>query len=140
MFELRQPSSRRRQRTCRRRRWRHEGGEALVADQVVVRETKLLQRGPPPQGWREGHQPRVADGDVAQMQGLEPRQGASAQGGGERREAPVLPTCMVLRSRKVTAGSDPAPSFSTSRCTPSAGPADHPVQRVNSSAVALKGW
>eukprot|EP00964_Phaeocystis_antarctica_P152997 scaffold121057_cov63-Phaeocystis_antarctica.AAC.2 len=33
-LELRQPSSRRRQRTCRRRR-RHEGGEALVAERVA---------------------------------------------------------------------------------------------------------
>ena len=52
LFELRQPSSRRRQRTCRRRRWRHEGGEALVAERVV-REVESLQRGQPPQGRRE---------------------------------------------------------------------------------------
>ena len=52
LFKLRQPSSRRRQRTCRRRRWRHEGGEALVAERVV-REVESLQRGQPPQGRRE---------------------------------------------------------------------------------------
>eukprot|EP00964_Phaeocystis_antarctica_P035844 scaffold20494_cov69-Phaeocystis_antarctica.AAC.5 len=80
MVELRQHSSRR-QRTCRQ--WRHEGGDALVAEWVAS-ETELLQRGPPPQGRREGHQPRVTDGGVAQMEALEPRQGASAQGGSER--------------------------------------------------------
>eukprot|EP00964_Phaeocystis_antarctica_P097291 scaffold63449_cov66-Phaeocystis_antarctica.AAC.2 len=93
-LELLQPSSRRRRRTCRRRRRtcrrrrRHEGGEALVAERVAP-ETEVLQRGPPPQGRREGHQPRVADGGVAQVEGLESRQGASAQGGGERRGACV---------------------------------------------------
>eukprot|EP00964_Phaeocystis_antarctica_P015011 scaffold8284_cov50-Phaeocystis_antarctica.AAC.1 len=85
-LELLQPSRRRRRRTCRRRR--HEGGEALVAERVAL-EFKLLQRGPPPQGRREGHQPRVADSGVVQFEGLEPRQGASAQGGGERRGACV---------------------------------------------------
>eukprot|EP00964_Phaeocystis_antarctica_P108736 scaffold73267_cov67-Phaeocystis_antarctica.AAC.2 len=61
--ELRQPSSRRRQHTCRRRR-RHEGGEALVADWVAV-EIEMHQRGQLPQGRREGHQPSVADGGAA---------------------------------------------------------------------------
>eukprot|EP00964_Phaeocystis_antarctica_P053282 scaffold31266_cov60-Phaeocystis_antarctica.AAC.1 len=46
-------------------------------------------RGQLPQGRREGHQPRVADGGVDQTEDLEPRQGASAQGGGERRGADV---------------------------------------------------
>ena len=64
-LELRQHPSRRRQCTCRRWRRRHEGGEALVAERVAA-ETELLQRGPPPQGRREGHQPRVADGGVGQ--------------------------------------------------------------------------
>eukprot|EP00964_Phaeocystis_antarctica_P104677 scaffold69793_cov55-Phaeocystis_antarctica.AAC.1 len=71
---------------CRRRR--HEGGEALVAERVAA-ETEILQRGQPPQGRREGHQPRVADGGVVQREGLEPRQGASAQGGGQCRGACV---------------------------------------------------
>ena len=35
LLELLQPSSRRRRRACRRRR-RHEGGEALVAEWVVI--------------------------------------------------------------------------------------------------------
>jgi hypothetical protein len=74
-LELLQHSSRRRQRTCRRRR-RHEGSEALVAERVLM-EIETLQRGPPPQGRREGHQPRVADGGVAQPEVREPRQGAS---------------------------------------------------------------
>eukprot|EP00964_Phaeocystis_antarctica_P082094 scaffold51448_cov64-Phaeocystis_antarctica.AAC.10 len=86
-LELRQPCSRRRQRTCRRRR-RHEGGEALVAERIVA-EVELLQSGQPPQGQREGQQPRVTDGGVAQVEALEPRQGASAQGGSERRGAGV---------------------------------------------------
>eukprot|EP00964_Phaeocystis_antarctica_P018554 scaffold10246_cov63-Phaeocystis_antarctica.AAC.3 len=87
--ELRQHSSRRRQRTCRRWRWRrHEGGDALVTKQVV-REFESLQRGPPPQGRREGHQPRVADGGAVQIEILEPRHGASVQGVGERRGAVV---------------------------------------------------
>eukprot|EP00964_Phaeocystis_antarctica_P111957 scaffold76200_cov63-Phaeocystis_antarctica.AAC.8 len=86
-LELRQPSRRRRRRTCRRRR-RHEGGEALVAERVA-NETETLQRGPPPQGRREGHQPRVADGGVGEQESLEPRQGAPAQGDGERRGACV---------------------------------------------------
>jgi hypothetical protein len=85
LLELRQHSSRR---TCRRRRWCHEGGEALVAEWVAA-ETETLQRGPPPQGRREGHQPRVTDGGAAQPEDLEPRQGASAQGGSERRGACV---------------------------------------------------
>eukprot|EP00964_Phaeocystis_antarctica_P146537 scaffold112850_cov66-Phaeocystis_antarctica.AAC.1 len=88
-LELRQHSSRRRRRTCRRRRRRcHEGGKALVAKQVVL-ETEILQRGPPPQGRREGHQPRVTDGGIVQFEDLEPRQGASVQGGGELRGASV---------------------------------------------------
>eukprot|EP00964_Phaeocystis_antarctica_P030457 scaffold17209_cov68-Phaeocystis_antarctica.AAC.1 len=85
-LELRQHSSRRRQRTGRRRR--HEGSEALVAERVAI-EIKTIQRGPPPQGRREGHQTRVADGGEVQMESLEPREGASAQGGGERRGACV---------------------------------------------------
>eukprot|EP00964_Phaeocystis_antarctica_P116261 scaffold80203_cov73-Phaeocystis_antarctica.AAC.9 len=84
LVELRQPS---RQPSSRRRR-RHEGGEALVTERVAW-EIEMLQRGPPPQGRSEGHQPRVADGGAAQPEGLEPRQGASAQGGGERRGACV---------------------------------------------------
>eukprot|EP00964_Phaeocystis_antarctica_P160322 scaffold131851_cov75-Phaeocystis_antarctica.AAC.1 len=82
--ELLQASSRRRQRACSRRR--HEGGEGLVAKRIR-REVETLQRGQPPQGWREGHQRRVTDGGVSQLKGSEPRQGASAQGGGERRGA-----------------------------------------------------
>eukprot|EP00964_Phaeocystis_antarctica_P102835 scaffold68144_cov73-Phaeocystis_antarctica.AAC.1 len=85
--ELRQHTSRRRQRTCRRRR-RHEGGEALVAERVAT-EIESLQRGPPAQGRREGHQSRVADTGVGQLEALEPWQGASSQGGGERRGACV---------------------------------------------------
>eukprot|EP00964_Phaeocystis_antarctica_P095276 scaffold61782_cov78-Phaeocystis_antarctica.AAC.3 len=46
---------------------------------------ELLQGGQPPQGWREGHQPRVADGGDVQTEVLEPRHGAPAQGGGEGR-------------------------------------------------------
>jgi hypothetical protein len=61
--ELRQHSRRRRQRTCRRRRRSHEGGEALLSERVA-HETENLQRGQPPQGRREGHQPRVADSGV----------------------------------------------------------------------------
>jgi len=79
--ELRQRFSLRRRRICRRRR--HERGEALVAEWVVS-ELKPLQRGPPPQGRREGHQTRVADGGGVQIEYLEPRQGASVQGGRER--------------------------------------------------------
>ena len=63
-LELRQHSSRR---TCRRRRRRHEGGEALVAERVAM-ENETLQRGPPPQGRRQGPQPRVADGGVVQSE------------------------------------------------------------------------
>eukprot|EP00964_Phaeocystis_antarctica_P144937 scaffold110839_cov60-Phaeocystis_antarctica.AAC.1 len=85
LLELREHSSWRRQRTCRRQR-RHEGGEALVAERVAP-ETETLQCGQPPQGRREGHQPRVADGGVVQTEDLEPRQGASVQGGSERRGA-----------------------------------------------------
>eukprot|EP00964_Phaeocystis_antarctica_P050309 scaffold29203_cov67-Phaeocystis_antarctica.AAC.1 len=87
LLELRQPSSRQRRCTCRRRR-RHEGGEALVAESVL-RQYENLQRGPPPQGRREGHQRRVADGGFDKHEDLEPRQGASAQGGDERRGACV---------------------------------------------------
>ena len=86
MLELLQPSSRRRRRACRRRR--HEGGEALGAERVA-KEEELLQSGPPPQGRREGRQRRVADGGVPQSEGDEPWQGASVQGGGERRGACV---------------------------------------------------
>eukprot|EP00964_Phaeocystis_antarctica_P089994 scaffold57506_cov62-Phaeocystis_antarctica.AAC.7 len=87
LLELRQHSRRRRRCTCRRRR-RHEGGDPLVAERVET-EIKRLQCGQPPQGRRKGHQPRVTDGGVAQHEGLEPRQGASAQGGGERRGTSV---------------------------------------------------
>eukprot|EP00964_Phaeocystis_antarctica_P118798 scaffold82532_cov75-Phaeocystis_antarctica.AAC.4 len=59
-LELLQSYSRRRKRTCRRRR-RHEGGEALIAERAAS-EIEMHQRGPPPQGRREVHQPRVADG------------------------------------------------------------------------------
>eukprot|EP00964_Phaeocystis_antarctica_P087111 scaffold55232_cov63-Phaeocystis_antarctica.AAC.4 len=87
LLELWQHSSRRR--TCRRRTCRrHEGSEALIAERVV-RETEKKQRGQPPQGRREGHQARVADASVAQSEDLEPRQGASAQGGGKGRGACV---------------------------------------------------
>eukprot|EP00964_Phaeocystis_antarctica_P091622 scaffold58790_cov65-Phaeocystis_antarctica.AAC.15 len=86
-FEIRQPSSRRRRRTCRRWR-RHESSEALVAERVAA-ETEFLQRRQPPQGRREGHQARVADGGLVQRKPLEPQQGASAQGSGERRGAGV---------------------------------------------------
>eukprot|EP00964_Phaeocystis_antarctica_P117289 scaffold81118_cov62-Phaeocystis_antarctica.AAC.3 len=85
--ELLQPSSRRRRRPCRRRR-RQEGGEALVTERVS-HEAEILQRGQPPQGRREGHHPRVADGSGVQKEALEPRQGTSAQGGAERRGACV---------------------------------------------------
>jgi hypothetical protein len=85
-LELRRHFSLRRRRICRRRR--HEAGEALVAEWIAS-EIKRLQRGPPPQGRREGHQTRVADGGVAQNEFLEPRQGASVQGGSERRGACV---------------------------------------------------
>eukprot|EP00964_Phaeocystis_antarctica_P090161 scaffold57657_cov63-Phaeocystis_antarctica.AAC.4 len=87
LLELLQHCSRRRRRTYRQRR-RQEGGKALVAERFAD-EKESLQRGQPPQGRREGHQPRVADGEVGQSEGLEPRQGASAQGGGERRGAYV---------------------------------------------------
>ena len=58
-LELLQPSSRRRRHACRRRR--HEVGEALVAERIAS-EGEMLQRGPPPQGRREGRQRRVANG------------------------------------------------------------------------------
>eukprot|EP00964_Phaeocystis_antarctica_P054190 scaffold31834_cov71-Phaeocystis_antarctica.AAC.1 len=87
LLEHRQHTCRRRRRTCRRWR-RHEGGEALVSKRVAS-ETEMLQRGPPPQGRREGHQRRVADGGVVHHEDLEPRQGASSQGGSERRGACV---------------------------------------------------
>eukprot|EP00964_Phaeocystis_antarctica_P076001 scaffold46961_cov81-Phaeocystis_antarctica.AAC.4 len=90
--ELRQPCRRQRQRTCGRGR-RHEGGEALVAERVV-HETQRFQRRQPPQGWRESHQARVADGVAAQNKDLEPRQGASAQGSGQCRGA-----CPAARPR-----------------------------------------
>ena len=79
--ELRQRFSLRRRHICRRRR--HEGGEALVAEWVLC-EVEMLQRRPPPQAWREGHQTRVADGGAGQPEYLKPRQGASIQGGSER--------------------------------------------------------
>ena len=85
--ELRQPSCRRRRRTCRRR-WCNEGGEALVAE-WVAREREYQERGHPPQGRREANQSRVSDGGVAQFQEFDPRQGASVQGGGERQRACV---------------------------------------------------
>eukprot|EP00964_Phaeocystis_antarctica_P023331 scaffold13058_cov72-Phaeocystis_antarctica.AAC.3 len=87
LLERRQPSSRWLRRTCRRRR-RHEGGEALVAEWIEAK-SETYQRGPPPQGRREGHQARVTDGGVVQSEVLEPRQGASAQRGGKRRGACV---------------------------------------------------
>ena len=67
-LELLQPRSRRRWRARPRRR-RHEGGEALVAEQVA-REVETSQSRPPPQGWREGHQPRVADGGRRSVKGV----------------------------------------------------------------------
>eukprot|EP00964_Phaeocystis_antarctica_P097738 scaffold63816_cov63-Phaeocystis_antarctica.AAC.6 len=88
LLELLQPSSRRRRRACRRRRRRNEGGEALVAKRVAIKEERR-QRRQPPQGRREGHQRRVTDGGVHQLEDLESRQGASAQGGGERRGASI---------------------------------------------------
>ena len=63
-LELRQPSSRRRRRTCWQRR-RQEGGEALVAKRVA-NEIDALQRGQPPQGRREGRQTRVTDAGADQ--------------------------------------------------------------------------
>eukprot|EP00964_Phaeocystis_antarctica_P051618 scaffold30124_cov68-Phaeocystis_antarctica.AAC.1 len=63
-------------------------GEALVAERVAI-ENEHLQRGEPPQGRREGHQPCVAYGGDDQVEALEPRHGASAQGGGERQGACV---------------------------------------------------
>ena len=36
----------------------------------AVSETKSLQRGPQPQGRREGHQPRVADGEASNSQSI----------------------------------------------------------------------
>ena len=87
-LELLQPSSRRRRRACSRRRRRHEGGEALVAERVAT-EAEIPParaaaarpaRGPPAprRRWRR-----------SQNEDLEPRQGASVQGGGERRGACV---------------------------------------------------
>jgi len=49
----------------------------------------MLQSGQPPQGRRERHQPRVADGGVGQPEALQPRHRASAQGVGERRGVDV---------------------------------------------------
>ena len=82
--ELRQHSSRRRRRTCRRR-WATRAARPLSPNRLQARLRD--SRGPPPQGRREGHQPRVADGGAVQIEGLEPRQGASAHGGGEGRGA-----------------------------------------------------
>ena len=49
-LELLQPTSRQRQRTCRRRKRRHEGGDnALVAERVAYEE-ETRQRGQPPRG------------------------------------------------------------------------------------------
>ena len=67
-LELRQHPSRRRRRTRRRRS--HEGKEARVAERAAL-ETESLQRGQPPQGRREGHQPRVADGGGVQIEAVE---------------------------------------------------------------------
>eukprot|EP00964_Phaeocystis_antarctica_P123696 scaffold87386_cov63-Phaeocystis_antarctica.AAC.2 len=61
------------------------GGGAPAGGGSARRAMESLQRGQPPQGRREGHQPRVADlGGATQREALEPRQGAPAQGGGER--------------------------------------------------------
>eukprot|EP00964_Phaeocystis_antarctica_P133114 scaffold97287_cov48-Phaeocystis_antarctica.AAC.2 len=87
-LELRQPYCRRWRQDTGRRRRHQEGGEALVTERVAF-ETETLQRGPPPQGRREGHHPGVADGGAVQFETLEPWQGASAQGGGEFRSACV---------------------------------------------------
>eukprot|EP00964_Phaeocystis_antarctica_P029694 scaffold16746_cov59-Phaeocystis_antarctica.AAC.1 len=54
---------------------------------MQMTQTEILQRVPLPQGQREGRQPRVAEGGVGQPEVPEPRQGASTQGGGERRGA-----------------------------------------------------
>eukprot|EP00964_Phaeocystis_antarctica_P120562 scaffold84286_cov63-Phaeocystis_antarctica.AAC.6 len=89
------PLSLRRRCTCRGRR-RQEGSDALVTEWIVA-ENENLQRGQPLQGRREGHQRRVGDGAVGQVEGLEPRQGASAQGGGERRGACVAHVHMADR-------------------------------------------
>ena len=62
--------------------------EALVTERIFPK-IDVLQRGQPPQGRRERHQTRVADGGLVQHEALEMRQGASAQGGGERRGAGV---------------------------------------------------
>ena len=80
------PPRRRRRRTCRRRR-RHEGGEALIAERVAS-EIEILQRGQPPQGRREGHQPRVADGSAVQTRGARAAAGRLGPG---RRRAPRRP-------------------------------------------------
>ena len=82
-----------RQHTCvpkrtRQRRRRHEGGDALVAERAV-HEYELLQRRQPAHGRREGHQTRITDAAAVQVEELEPRQGASAQGSLERRGACV---------------------------------------------------
>ena len=45
-------------------------GEALVAKQAAS-ENESLQRGPPPQGRREGHQPLVADVGAVQVEPLD---------------------------------------------------------------------
>ena len=67
----------------------------------------------------EDHQPRVADGGVGQIEPLEPRQGPSAQGGGERRGASVAHVHIGEITRPGPASRiAPAPSFSASRCTP----------------------
>ena len=54
-----------------------------VFDSEGANEPELLQSGQPPQRRCEGDQPRVADAVVAQREGLQLRQGAAAQGGGE---------------------------------------------------------
>jgi len=94
--ELLQPSRRQRQRTCRWRRLQ-EGGEALVAKRVAT-ETEMLhlQRGPPPQGRREGHQPLTSPAlpmaaslsQRTSSRGRAPRSRAAASA-----EAPASPTC-----------------------------------------------
>ena len=52
------------------------GGQTTV-------EIEIFQRGQLPQGWREGDQPRVADGGVGQRKARELRRGARP-GGDER--------------------------------------------------------
>eukprot|EP00964_Phaeocystis_antarctica_P075647 scaffold46710_cov62-Phaeocystis_antarctica.AAC.1 len=113
-LERRQHSSRRRRRTCRKRR--HEGGEALVAERAVTK-IESLQSGQPPQGRREGHQPRVVMAALFSWRvwsrGRAPWPRATA-----RAAAAASPTSAPLIRSSVTEGSAPAPSRSTSRSTP----------------------